>query len=72
MDEKERTTDEVLQSPQSAGSGSRMTAEGAIIERIKRLRQEADHLEALLNVLPRTLPLDADEGLWKLVVGFRL
>ena len=72
MDEKERTTDEVLQSPQSAGSGSRMTAEGAIIERIKRLRQEADHLEVLLSVLPRQIRAEADEALWKLVVGFRL
>lgn len=71
MDGKEIGKEPVAQTPTGSSAASRMSAYGAILDRIGRLRREADQLEALLDILPRVLPVGADEGLWKLVVGFR-
>lgn len=50
---------------------NRPTAQGAIVERIERLRREADELEALVRALPLSLPYNADAVLYQLVTGKR-
>lgn len=50
------------------GGPCRMTARAAIGERIRKLRREADNLEALLKSLPMELPHPADEALWEMTL----
>ena len=49
------------------GCSSRMSAHSAILDKIQRLRREADDLEILLGSLPRTLPDGADQILHALL-----
>lgn len=48
------------------GPGARQSAQGYIRERARRLRDEAQRLEALADALPPKLPPEADEALWSL------
>lgn len=50
---------------------SRQSGRAALFERVTKLRREADRLEALARAIPENFPLDADEGLWELVVSRR-
>lgn len=50
---------------------TRMTTEGAIRARIDGLRREIAGLEALLRTLPREMPFEADEALWRLMIAQR-
>ena len=45
---------------------ARQSAKGRLRDRIKRLRREADQLEALCKALPEELPAAAEDALWGL------
>lgn len=55
-----------------AGSPTRMNARATLQDRIQRLRREADHLEALNNLLPMQIPPEADEALWLLLAARKI
>ncbi len=50
---------------------ARENAKGAIRERARRLRREAERLETLAQSLPEVMPAAADEALWDLVTAAR-
>ena len=45
---------------------SRLSGAAAVASAIKRLRQQAEQLDALLRQLPRELTPGADEALWEM------
>jgi hypothetical protein len=49
----------------------RQNSASALKTLIKEKRREADNLQVLLDSLPRALPLEADEALWKLILSSR-
>lgn len=68
----ERNVKEAKPAP-AGGQGYRMTAIGVLQERIRRLRQEADGLEALSRYLDADdeLPPEIDEILWSILTAYR-
>lgn len=67
-DMKDAMTAPRTHAQQLSGSAVRLRGDAALLEAIQRLRQEADRLEALLQALPRALPLAADEALWSMAI----
>lgn len=52
-------------------AASRMSAAGVIEQRIFSLVREIDGLRSLLNALPREMPVDAEEALWRILVAVK-
>lgn len=52
------------------GAG-RQSGRHALLERVNRMRLDANRLEALAMAIPENFPLDADAGLWALVMNTR-
>lgn len=46
---------------------ARTNFRGVLIDKINRLRREADDLEELAKALPLELPYKADEAMWRLL-----
>ena len=51
----------------AAGTTLRMTAKGALLDRARRLHEQAQGLEALAAAMP-DLPQQADDALWSLAI----
>jgi len=56
-----------LTNAQDTQEACRMNARGVIMEKVERLRRDANNLEELARSLPDNLHRDADEALWQLV-----
>jgi hypothetical protein len=57
--------------PMPTVSFARESARSFIKRRIGELRNRADRLQSLLDILPSKLPNDADSALWELAIGLR-
>ena len=67
MDDRKEQPENYSAQDQCASAAMRPNARWTIEETIKRLRREADSLEALLGAIPTNLPFPADEALWNLI-----